>query len=169
MPAHQVPFFTLGLLVQLALLGLALVHARTGALPTLTLWATRLLIASSLVVSPVVAYEAAWEITTYDYPWTLPGRPFGTYEQPTVLGVGLVAVHALLFIVVGVSAFVRPRIASGILAFIAITGTASALLWLSDPSAPELNWAAALVVGPPLPALTTAYLLRSLTRPLTGS
>lgn len=166
MPADQIPAFVSAVIVHPALLLLAFVRARSEALERETLWATRLFIAAILIVSPIATYLVIWEIITYDYPWTLSGRPFGTYDRPTVLGVGLVAVHGLLFMVAAVAAFVRPRIALAVLIFIAVTGTASALLWLSDPSAPEWNWAVALVVGPPLPAFTAACLLWSLRRPL---
>ena len=168
MPAQQVPVFAAALVLEVALLCLALTHARSDGYPNLTRWATRVLITGVLIVSPIAIYEALWEITNFDYPWTSRGRPFGTYEQPTSLGVGLVALHGLLFMGAGILAFFRARLAIGVLAFIAITGVAMAALWLTDATAPRWNWAVTLVIGPPLPALTLALLLWSLRRPLRG-
>lgn len=160
------PVFVASLIGLPALLVLAYVHWRTGSRERATVWAARILIVGILVVSPIAAYQAIREIDTSDYPWTLPGRPLGTYNRPTILGVGMVAVHGLLFEIAGVAAFFRPRIAIGVLVIIAVMGATSALLWPSDPSAPDWNWALALVIGPPLPAATAACLLWSLRRPL---
>ena len=155
--------------VEAVLLAVAVVHMRSGRFAPVIRWAARVLVLGMVAMAAISVYEAVWEITTFHYPWTLPGRPFGTYAQPTVLGVGMVAVDGFLFATAGAVAFFRARVAAALLALIALFGMASALRWLSDPTAPPWNWALALIVGPPLPALTVSAVLRSLDQPLFGS
>jgi hypothetical protein len=155
-------------LVEVALVTLAIVHSRTGRFARTTLLVTRALVVGAAVVSALATYSAIWEIRTFDYPWTLPGRPFGTYAQPTALGVGMVAVSGVLFIVAMLAALVHRGAAVAVLALIALTSLPGALMWLSDDTAPPNNTIIALVVGPTFPALTIAALLAALHVPLFG-
>lgn len=156
------------LALEVAVFSLAFAHARSGRFAVQLRWLTRAIAIAALLVSVGAIYSAAWEITTFDYPWTRPGRPFGTYAEPSALGVATIAVEGVAFALAAMLAFVRPRLAMGILLAIAVTTGIDALRWLSDPSAPPGNAFVALVVGPALPALTLAALLWSLRAPLLG-
>jgi hypothetical protein len=157
------------LVVQAALVGLAVAHARAGVLPRATRWITRAALAGTVVVSIVAIYSAWWEITTFEYAWTLPGKPLGTYETPTALGVLLVGVDSLLFIVAAVLACLRPRLGAAVLAFGALWVALGALrMWMFDPTFPVANLLQAVVVVA-LPALVVAVLVWSLNEPLLRS
>jgi hypothetical protein len=157
-------------LLEAMLITLALVHRQTGRFARTTLWVTRVLVVGSVVASMLATYSVLWEIRTFDYPWTLPGRPFGTYARPTILGVGMIAVHAVLFILAAAAAAVdRRRAAVILLGLVLLTSVPGALNWLTDETAPPNNMLIALVVGPTFPALTIAALLASLSVPLFGS
>ncbi|MFN8638473.1 MAG: hypothetical protein U0360_03225 [Dehalococcoidia bacterium] len=168
-PVGQWTFAAIVFTVEAVLLGLALAHARTGQLEVLVWRLTRLLAVATVLVSLLAAYSAIQEITTFGYPWTRPGNLLGTYAEPTALGVGMVAVDGVAFALAAAVAFFRPRIAIGILVIIAALGAIDAVRWLFDPTAPTGNAVLALVVGPPLPALTLAALLWSLRGPLLGT
>jgi len=151
----------LALAAQAGLIGLAGVHAFSGRYHRALRLFTWLVIAAILVVSPLVAWSAADEITRYDYPWTRPGKPLGTYAAPSALGVGMVALDAVLFFVAAATAIVRPRLAVGLLMVVAILGAVGVIWTATDPTAPSGNALIAFVVGPTLPAITTAALVRS--------
>jgi hypothetical protein len=156
------------LAVQTGLLGLAAVRGRTGRLPRLTLWITRLIVAGSVVVSVISIYSVWWEITTFDYPFTRPGRPLGTYEAPSALGVLLVGVTALAFLAAAALALLRPRLAIGLYIVIAFWSAADLVTTtVTDATFPRENLLVALEALT-LPALVIAALVWSLGQPTAG-
>src|SRR5690348_14389236 len=73
------------LLIEVALLGLAVAGA-LGVLVRPVRWLARCLAALSILVALGGFAEVVWELWTFRYPLVLPEAPFGTYTQPTVVG-----------------------------------------------------------------------------------
>jgi len=140
------------LLIEGALIALAVAHWRTGRYSALTLWTTRVAVVGCLFVSAAGIYEAVWEITTQGYPWTLGGQPLGTYDEPTKLGVSLVAVGAAWSLAASIVAFFRPRVAAVLFFLGGLEGFAGTLRsWLFDETFPPGNvLVAALMVFVPI-------------------
>lgn len=149
------------LVAEGALLALAVLHARGGRLAGITAWTTRTLVAGSVPVSAIAIYSAMWEIMTFDYPWTLPGQPLGTYAEPTALGVLMVVETGILFVAAAIVALFRPALAAAMFAAGAAGVFLGALrMRLFDRTFPHENLTQAAVFAA-LPALAIAALLLS--------
>lgn len=145
------------LLIEVALLAVALAVARVPRLLRPARWLARGLALVSLLVGLGGMLAAVAEGWTSRYPLTLPDTPFGTYARPTTLEM----VQLLLtFLVVAVAALLacrRPGRAG--LLFVG-WGVSGALAWglRRDPTRPPGNFAGmALTVA--LPALAVGSVL----------
>ena len=98
------------LLVEVGLLGFALA-ATFGVLVHPVRWLARCLAALSVPVALAGFGEVVWELWTFRYPLVLPEAPFGTYSQPTVVGLAPLLVVSVMVAVAGVLAFWRPGLA----------------------------------------------------------
>jgi hypothetical protein len=143
------------LIVEVALFGLALV-VTFGVLVRPVRWLARCLAALSVVVALGGFTEVVWELWTFRYPLVLPEAAFGTYAQPTVIGLAPLLLVSLVVTVAGVLAFWRPGLAG--LLFIA-----SALTFLPSVLAPGATFPAGtsnlVLVAYVLPLLDVGALL----------
>ena len=138
MTTPQLVTVALSVVLLVVLVALLLVQWRTGRLGRLSVWATRVLLVGSVLVSVVAILEVRREIIESDLPWTRPGGALGTFVEPTALGVIMVAVIAGLFVVAAGCALVRPRWAVGLYLVIAAWSVVSGVrTWLTDPTAPR--------------------------------
>jgi hypothetical protein len=136
------------MIAEVALLGVAL-GVTFGVLVRPVRWLARCLAALSVVVALGGFAEVFWELWTFRYPLVLPQAAFGTYTQPTVVGLAPLLLVSLLVAVAGALAFWRPGLAG--LLFIA-----SALTFLPSVLAP----------GPTFPAGTSNVVLVAYVLPL---
>lgn len=98
------------LLVEVALLGLAVAGAM-GILVRPVRWLARCLAAFSVLVALLGFGEVVWELWTFRYPLVLPQAPFGTYAQPTVMGLVPLLLPSVVVAIAGLLAFWRPGVA----------------------------------------------------------
>jgi hypothetical protein len=136
------------LLVELALFALALA-ATFGVLVHPVRWLARGLATLSVLVALGGFGEVVWELWTFRYPLVLPEAAFGTYTQPTVVGLAPLLLVSAVVAVAGVLAFWRPGLAG--LLFVA-----SAVTFLPSVLAP----------GPSFPAGTSNVVLMAYVLPL---
>ncbi|HEY1296785.1 MAG TPA: hypothetical protein VGJ60_27215 [Chloroflexota bacterium] len=122
------------LLVEAALLVLALAAA-LGVLLCPVRWLARCLAASSVLVALAGFGEVVWEFWIFRYPLVLPEAAFGTYAQPTVVGLALLLLVSVIVAVAGVLAFWRPGLAG--LLFVA-----SAMTFVPSVVAPGVDFPA---------------------------
>ena len=147
--------------IESSLIALAMVHARTGRFDRVTRYTAWVAVGGSMLLSIGAMYSAVSEITRSDYPWTLPGRPLGTYADPTVVGVLMVILTALLLFIAAVLAFSRPKPAGSLFAIGALAIFLGVVrMRLFDDTFPAEYLSDALVFGA-LPAFVVATLLWS--------
>jgi hypothetical protein len=93
--------------------------------------------------------EVVWELWTFRFPLVLQEAPFGTYTQPTVLGLAPLLLVSIVVAIAGVLAFWRPGLAGALF-------VASAATFLPSVAAP----------GPDFPAGTSSVVLVAYLLPL---
>lgn len=147
------------LILEAALLVLAVVHARSGRLRTLARWIALTIILGTLPVSVIGIGDAVWEISTL--PFTRPGNALGTYWEPTGLMIVGVLVTGSLFIVAGILALVRRRWAVVVYIVIAVAGFVDAAR-VSLVGARPVDSTITGVIVSVIPALVLAALLLAL-------
>jgi hypothetical protein len=108
------------LLVEIALPGLA-VAAAFGALVRPVRWLALSLAALSALVAVLGIGVVVWELWTFRYPLVLPVAAFGTYTQPTLVGLASLVLTCVMIAVAGVLAFWRPGLAAVLFVASAIT------------------------------------------------
>ena len=151
-------FDTAFVLVEAALIAAALAAVFTPRLITPVRWLARGMVLVSLVIAIAAGLSAAWEISTYRYPLTLPDAPLGTYARPTTLGVLTVVIAALIVVAGGALSFRRPGPAGLLFVIAGVFSTVTTNK--EDPSAPPGTFKFALI-WVALPALTVGALLLS--------
>jgi hypothetical protein len=151
------PLTRMVLLLEAAPFGLA-VAALFGVLVRSARWLARGLAALSVVVALLGSAVMVWEIWTLRPPLVLPGAPFGTYTQPTVLR--LLPLDIVLVLIGGVFAFQRPGFAGLLFVASGVWGALNALnvLGIQDATSPP-GTANAILVWSVLPALGVGALL----------
>ncbi|MGN6360679.1 MAG: hypothetical protein ACTHNK_09840 [Thermomicrobiales bacterium] len=127
------------LLVEVALLAVALAVARVPRLLRPARWLARGLALVSLLVGLGGMLSAVSEGWTSRYPLTLPDTPFGTYARPTTLEMVQLLLTFLVVAVAALLAFRRPGRAG--LLFVG-WGVSGALAWglRQDPTRPPGNF-----------------------------
>lgn len=123
----------------------------------------QILAAVGILITGAVLLSLAGDVGDGIRPFTLPGAPFGTYAQPTQLGLLGLAISLGALFAGSVLAFARPRSASAsLVAGSLVMMILWAVWWPSWPPGDVARWVPLILfVAPPL---ATAAMLRLLLR-----
>jgi hypothetical protein len=159
MVADAVPFVAAVLVAEAVLLLLALLVAAFRVLVRPVRWLTRGLAAVSLLVGAAMAFDVVEELRQTDYPLVLPGQPFGSYAQPTLLTLLEMVAVGPAVVVAALLAVRHPRPAGLLFLAAGVVDLLGSLRQYQDSTTPPGNATFGVVVAGVPPLAVGALLL----------